>query len=135
MKLIRYGAVGQEKPGILIDEVYYDLSPVVQDIDEHFFESGWLEKVTAWVNDGKHTAHKMEKPQRLGAPVARPSKIICIGLNYADHARETGAVPPAEPVIFMKSTTALVGPDDEIMIPRDSVKTDWEVERAVHDVP
>ncbi len=80
--------------------------------------------------------HKNMLPQvlpgtRIGSPVARPSKIICIGLNYADHAKETKATPPSEPVIFMKATTALVGPYDEVVIPRDSVKTDWEVELAV----
>ena len=131
MKLIRFGEPGKEKPGVCIDNEHYDVSDFVQDYDERFFANGGIPHLLETVEQNKNMLRKVPAGVRLGAPVARPSKIICIGLNYADHAKETGAAMPAEPVIFLKSTTALVGPNDDIMIPRNSVKTDWEVELAV----
>ena len=131
MKLIRFGEKGKEKPGILVNNEMYDLSSVVKDYDEHFLASDGLATLAKTINGNISGFPKVPAGARLGSPVARPSKIVCIGLNYADHARETGATPPAEPVIFLKSSTALVGPFDNIVIPKDAVKTDWEVELAV----
>ncbi|MCH5685001.1 fumarylacetoacetate hydrolase family protein [Niabella sp. W65] len=131
MKLIRYGQPGSVKTGVIIDDVKYDTSGFGEDYNEHFFETGGLARLTQYVQDNKDTLGKISDDERLDSPVARPSKIVCIGLNYADHAKETGAAVPAEPVIFMKSSTSLSGPNDDIVIPRNSVKTDWEVELAV----
>lgn len=131
MKLIRFGEKGKEKPGIVINDEMYDLSSVAKDFDEHFFANDGLATLAKTIDGNISGFPKVPAGTRLGAPFARPSKIVCIGLNYADHAKETGATPPAEPVIFLKSTTALTGPFDNIVIPRDSVKTDWEVELAV----
>jgi len=128
MKLIRFGSAGNEKPGILHNEKYFDLSRYVHDYDEAFFTSDGLERLQKIVA----TEQLPEiTPQRMGCPIARPSKIVCVGLNYSDHAKETGAAVPAEPVLFMKSTTAITGPFDQVMIPKDALKTDWEVELAV----
>lgn len=131
MKLIRFGASGNEKPGLCIDEKYYDVSAFVKDYDEAFFASGGLEELSSIITNQKGKLPVVPAGTRIGPPMARPSKLICIGLNYADHARETKANPPAEPVIFMKATTAMCGPYDEVIIPKDSVKTDWEVELVV----
>lgn len=131
MKLIRFGELNNEKPGILVNDVLYDLSAFGEDYNEQFFEKDGLNRLKKFIDDKKSTLKPVPAGSRLGSPVARPSKIVCIGLNYADHAKETGATPPPEPVIFMKSTTALVGPFDNIMIPLSSKKTDWEVELAV----
>lgn len=131
MKLIRFGEAGKEKPGVCIDGEHYDVSGFIQDYDERFFANGGLPHLLWMVEQNKNMLRKVPPTIRLGSPVARPSKIVCIGLNYADHAKETGAALPPEPVVFMKSTTALVGPFDNIMIPKNSVKTDWEVELAV----
>ncbi|MCU7548423.1 fumarylacetoacetate hydrolase family protein [Chitinophagaceae bacterium LB-8] len=131
MKLIRFGAVGKEKSGVIIDNNIYDVSAFGEDYNEQFFENDGLKRLQQFVESNKGKLPKVSADERLGSPIARPSKIVCIGLNYADHAKETGATIPAEPVIFMKSTTALIGPNDEVMIPRDSQKTDWEVELAV----
>jgi 2,4-didehydro-3-deoxy-L-rhamnonate hydrolase len=129
MKLIRHGEPGKEKTGISINDKYYDSSAFGQDYNEAFFAERGLERLAQFVE--MNTIPELPAGIRLGSPVARPSKIVCIGLNYADHAKETGAKPPPEPVIFLKSTTALSGPGDDIIIPRDSKKTDWEVELAV----
>jgi 2-keto-4-pentenoate hydratase/2-oxohepta-3-ene-1,7-dioic acid hydratase in catechol pathway len=131
MKLIRHGNIGEEKTGIAIGDGLYDTSAFGEDYNEHFFGTGGLERLQRFLDDNQANLPALPDGARLGSPVARPSKIVCIGLNYADHARETGAATPAEPVIFLKSTTALVGPFDDIMIPKDSIKTDWEVELAV----
>ncbi len=131
MKLIRFGEPGKEKPGVCINNEHYDVSGFIQDYEERFFANGGLLHLAWMIEQNKTILRKLPAGIRLGSPVARPSKIVCIGLNYADHAKETGATPPSEPVIFMKSTTALVGPFDNIMIPKNSVKTDWEVELAV----
>lgn len=128
MKLIRYGAPGMEKPGIFREGNYYDVSKFFRDYDEAFFEGGGLELLGELDKEG---ALKQIMVERLGCPIKRPSKIVCIGLNYSDHAKETGATPPSEPVIFLKSTTAIIGPNDAVRIPRGAEKTDWEVELAV----
>lgn len=129
MKLIRYGKANSEKPGILTNEgVRLDVSHLVTDYDEAFFETGGLEKLaTADLSGCPVVADDV----RLGSPVKRPSKIICIGLNFKDHAEEGGMEVPAEPVVFFKSTSSLVGPNDDLVIPRGGEKTDWEVELAV----
>lgn len=131
MKLIRFGEINKEKPGICMDGNNYDVSDFINDYDESFFANMGLAHLVTIVNGHKKVLPKISKSARLGPPVARPSKIICIGLNYADHAKETNAAPPTEPVIFMKATTAIVGPFDDVTIPKNSVKTDWEVELAV----
>src|SRR5687768_2881547 len=110
MKLIRYGEVNKEKTGVRIDHVNYDTSALGEDYDEYFFESGGLNRLQDYLNKEHNKLNPIDTNVRLGSPVARPSKIVCIGLNYADHAKETGATPPPEPVIFMKSTTAICGP-------------------------
>jgi 2-keto-4-pentenoate hydratase/2-oxohepta-3-ene-1,7-dioic acid hydratase in catechol pathway len=132
MKLIRFGKPGAEKPGLLLkDGARADASAFGSDWDEAFLGSDGLVRLSAWARDRAATAPRVPEGERLGPPIARPSKIVCIGLNYADHARETGAKLPDEPVIFFKATTALCGPEDDLVLPRGSVKTDWEVELAV----
>lgn len=129
MKLIRFGEIGKEKPGILIGDKRLDVSSVVDDYNESFFENNGLDKLSAAII-GNNSFPEVTQNIRLGSPVARPSKIICIGLNYVDHCIETNAPIPQEPIIFFKSTTALCGPDDAVVIPKNSTKTDWEVELA-----
>lgn len=129
MKLIRFGEAGKEKPGIYSEGQSYDVSAFIKDYDEDFFAANGLENLAEIA--ASNSLPVVPAAARLGCPVARPSKIVCIGLNYADHAKETGAATPPEPVIFMKSTTAICGPFDDIVIPKNSVKTDWEVEFAV----
>lgn len=131
MKLIRFGEVGQEKIGVEIDGKYYDTSAFGGDYNEQFFADNGIQRLEEFVKANADQLLEIPAGVRLGSPVARPSKIVCIGLNYKDHAEETGAQIPAEPIIFMKSTTSLSGPFDDIMIPRDSKKTDWEVEFGI----
>ena len=131
MKLIRWGAEGREKTGVIIAENWYDTSAFGEDYNEAFFANEGLARLKDFLKENEGQLEQVSKDERLGSPIARPSKIVCIGLNYVDHARETNATIPAEPIIFMKSTTALVGPNDDIIIPKNSVKTDWEVELAV----
>lgn len=129
MKLIRFGAEGQEKPGLIINEQYVDVSAFVNDYDEAFFANDGLAKLQKDI-EGKDLP-KVDASVRLGSPVARPSKLICVGLNYRKHAEETNAPIPAEPILFFKSTSAIVGPNDDLVIPKNSTKTDWEVELAI----
>lgn len=129
MKLIRFGEIGKEKPGVLINEKRYDVSSIVSDFNESFFEENGLEKLQKALESNPDLP-EVDASVRLGSPVARPSKIICIGLNYVDHCKETNAPIPTEPIIFFKSTTSLCGPNDDVIIPKNSVKTDWEVELA-----
>ena len=131
MKLIRFGELNKEQTGIAIGDKLYSTAAFGEDYSEHFFETGGLNRLQKFLDEHESALPEVPANTRIGSPVARPSKIICIGLNYADHAKETGATPPAEPVIFMKSTTALVGPNDNIVVPKNSKKTDWEVELAV----
>ena len=130
MKLIRFGVAGNEKPGLIIGDKYVDVSSFVKDYTEDFFEQDGLKKLNDFLKTNPELP-EISKNIRLGSPVARPSKIVCIGLNYKDHAKETGAAIPTEPILFLKSTTALTGPNDNIIIPKNSQKTDWEVELAV----
>jgi len=132
MKLIRFGEVGQEKPGVLLkDGTPIDVSTFVSNYDEAFFGSGGLTRLDSWLRSNAESAPRVAPLMRLGPPVSRPSKIVCIGLNYRDHAAETKAEPPKEPVLFFKATTSLVGPNDDLVMPRNSTKVDWEVELAV----
>lgn len=131
MKLIRFGEAGKEKPGVCIHERNYDVSGFIQDYNEAFFENGGLSHLQWMLSRYENMLPLIPAGSRLGAPVSRPSKIVCIGLNYIDHARETNSKPPTEPVIFLKSTTAIVGPFDDVVIPPGSEKTDWEVELAI----
>lgn len=129
MKLIRFGEPGKEKTGLMINGKRYDTSAFGEDYGERFFENDGLARLAEFAED--NMLPEIGDDVRLGCPFTRPSKIVCIGLNYVDHAKETNATPPTEPVIFMKSTTAIVGPYDDIIIPKNSKKTDWEVELAI----
>jgi 2,4-didehydro-3-deoxy-L-rhamnonate hydrolase len=132
MKLIRFGNPNAEKPGLILPGgQWIDASGFGQDYDERFFGGDGLERLAAWAGANAGTAPVVEPGTRLGPCIARPSKIICIGLNYADHAKESGMEPPKEPIIFFKATSSLCGPNDPVVIPRRSQKTDWEVELAV----
>ncbi|MEQ8714157.1 MAG: fumarylacetoacetate hydrolase family protein [Cyclobacteriaceae bacterium] len=129
MKLIRFGNAGEEKPGIeLNDGVRKDLSGLVKDFDREFLAQGGLEKVREIVDKGLNQLPTVDNKIRLGTPIKDPSKIICVGLNYADHAKEAGMDIPKEPILFFKATTSLCGPNDPMTIPKNSQKTDWEVE-------
>jgi 2,4-diketo-3-deoxy-L-fuconate hydrolase len=133
VKLIRVGQPGQEVPGVLApDGTRLDTSTVLGDLghrdyDEAFFGGDALARLTERLDDDLPV---LDGAARLGPPLARPSKIVCIGLNFRDHAEETGQTPPDEPVVFLKAPSAFVGPDDDLLLPRGSVKTDWEVELA-----
>lgn len=132
MKLIRFGAVGQEKPGVqLANGKKIDVSGFGSDYNEDFFGNGGIDKLKQWVASNETSCPEIGDEVRLGAPLARPSKIVCVGLNYAQHAAEAGMEVPKEPVLFFKATSAMVGPYDDIMIPKGSTKTDWEVELSV----
>jgi 2-keto-4-pentenoate hydratase/2-oxohepta-3-ene-1,7-dioic acid hydratase in catechol pathway len=132
MKLFRYGVEGAEKPGVeLSDGKRIDVSAFTPDFNEAFFTSGKLADLSAWVAKNAGQCPVVANDERIGACVARPSKIVCVGLNYVKHAEETGLGLPTEPIIFFKSTTALNGPNDPVVIPKNSAKTDWEVELAV----
>jgi 2,4-didehydro-3-deoxy-L-rhamnonate hydrolase len=130
MKLIRFGEKGKEKPGIHLDGKNYDVSGFIKDFDESFFANGGIPHLGWMLAKHENMLPEIPEATRLGCPVANPSKILCVGLNFAKHARETNAPIPKEPILFLKATTAITGPNDPIMIPRDSVKTDWEVELA-----
>ena len=128
MKLVRYGEAGREKPGILDAQgAIRDLSGLVRDIDGETLSEAGLSKLRAL---DLNTLPKVSGNPRLGPPVARPSKLVAIGLNYSDHAKESNLPIPAEPVVFMKATSAIVGPNDTVVLPKGSKKSDWEVELA-----
>ena len=129
MKLIRYGKTGQEKTGVIIGEISYDTSGFGEDYDEVFFASDGIKRLSDWISANDLKA--IDSGVRLGPPVARPSKIVCIGLNYRLHAIESGMEIPKEPVVFFKATSAIVGPNDDMILPKDATKADWEVELAV----
>jgi len=132
MKLIRFGEPGREKPGLqLEDGTRVDASAIGSDYDEAFFGGNGLARLREWSAANAARAPRVAPGTRLGPPVARPSKIVCIGLNYRDHAAETGGQIPKEPVIFFKATSSLVGPDDDMVTPRGAEKVDWEVELAI----
>ena len=133
MRLVRLGDAGFEKPGALIDDdTVIDLSDIVRDFDEAFFGSGGLDELPAIIAERAAAGHSEPiGDRRIGAPIARPHQILCIGLNYRDHAAETGQAVPDEPILFTKAPNTLVGPDDDVQIPRGSTKTDWEVELGI----
>ncbi|MFE3857560.1 fumarylacetoacetate hydrolase family protein [Streptomyces griseorubiginosus] len=131
MRLLRIGPPGRERPAVLdADEIAHDLSPLTADIDGAFLAGGGPDRARAALADGLLPRIELAG-QRIGAPVARPGKVVCVGLNYVDHAAETATPPPAEPVVFMKAANTVVGPDDTVLIPRTSVKTDYEIELAI----
>ena len=131
MKLMRIGAPGAEQPALLAaDGTVLDLSGLTPDIDGAFLASGGLDRIWRAVTAGTLPALETAGA-RVGAPIARPGKVVCIGLNYRDHAAETGAAIPERPVVFLKAPYTVVGPNDNVLIPRGSTKTDWEVELAV----
>ncbi|NBA86891.1 ureidoglycolate lyase [Emticicia sp. CRIBPO] len=132
MKLFRYGNPDNEKPGVILESgKKISVSAFGEDFNEKFFATDGLARLEKWVAENGSSAPEVGESERLASCVARPSKIICIGLNYAKHAVESGADIPKEPVVFFKATSALVGPNDNVVIPRNSVKTDWEVELAI----
>ena len=132
MKLVRFGAWGQERPGVMVNGsgVVLDASPVTPDYDVDFFEGDGIERLRHAAESGGLSPVDVAG-ERIGAPLRRPGKVVCIGLNYRNHAKESNMAIPAEPIIFMKAPNTVVGPYDEVRIPRRSVKADWEVELAV----
>lgn len=131
MKFARIGAVGHERPVIVANDSYYDLSGVAHDIDGDFLESGGPARAVAAFESGSVPCVPVDGSERIGSPIARPSAVVCIGMNYAAHAAESGSVPPTVPIMFLKTPNTVVGPNDDVAIPRTSVKTDWEVELGV----
>src|SRR5436190_177436 len=132
MKLIRFGEPSRERPGLLLpDGRRIDASALGADYDEAFFGSDGLERLARWLEREGAAASVVADGVRLGPPLCRPSKIVCVGLNYRDHARESGMAVPDEPVLFCKATSAISGPNDDVLIPRNGTKLDWEVELAV----
>ena len=141
MKLARLGPVGQERPVLVTDDAHYDLSGLTPDLDGDFFASGGIERVRAAFESGElprlADAYAGGDPgaaaaaNRVGSPIARPGSVICIGMNYAAHAAESGSEPPTSPILFLKTPNTVGGPDDDVAIPRLSRKTDWEVELGV----
>ncbi|MFF7930597.1 fumarylacetoacetate hydrolase family protein [Streptomyces sp. NPDC007940] len=131
MRLLRVGPPGLERPIVLdADGGAHDLTPLTDDIHGAFLADGGIDRVRTALGDGLLPPIEIAG-QRIGAPVARPGKVVCIGLNYVDHAAETDTPPPAEPVVFMKAADTVVGPDDTVLIPRTSLKTDYEIELAI----
>jgi 2,4-didehydro-3-deoxy-L-rhamnonate hydrolase len=132
MKLARFGSPGAERPAVLLDDgTRVDVTSFAGDYDEAFFGGDGLRGLAAWLKDAGTSAPRIEGGARIAAPLARPSKIVCIGLNFRDHAAESHMDLPKEPVMFFKATTALVGPNDPVVIPRGGTKLDWEVELAI----
>jgi 2,4-diketo-3-deoxy-L-fuconate hydrolase len=130
MKILRFGEPGKEKPGVLVNGEMFDVSAFGEDFNEDFLATNGLDRLSKWLKSNA-SLPKVAAGVRLGCPIVRPSKIICVGLNYTKHALESNMPLPKEPIIFFKATTALTGPNDPLIIPRNSVKTDWEVELAV----
>ncbi len=131
VKFARLGARGDEQPAALGDDGWYDLRPVTSDIDGEFLSGDGTARARTELHNGRLPRIDDADALRVGPPVARPGKIVCIGLNYRDHAAETNAAIPSEPVVFLKDPSTVIGPYDEILIPRGSTKTDWEVELGV----
>lgn len=131
MKLFRFGAVEREKPGVVWQGRHLDVGAFGEDYDERFFATDGLRRLARWLERESERCPVVDEEVRFGPCIARPSKIICIGLNYRGHAAETNAPVPREPVLFFKATSALCGPNDDLLLPRGSEKTDWEVELAV----
>lgn len=131
MKLFRFGEKDQERTGVVFQQRKLDVTTFGEDYNEQFFQNNGLERLKAFVEENEQILPIIADGYRLGPPIARPSKIICIGLNFKDHAIESGAQIPAEPIVFFKSTTAICGPNDDLILPRNSEKVDWEVEIAI----
>jgi 2,4-diketo-3-deoxy-L-fuconate hydrolase len=131
MRFARLGPIGQETPVVLVDGTYYDVTSITPDIDGAFLSSDGLDAVRAAVAAGSLPQLADAEALRVGAPIARPSAVLCIGMNYAAHAAESGSKPPEIPILFLKTPNTVVGPNDAVEIPRGSVKTDWEVELGV----
>ena len=132
MKLIRFGRNGQEKPGLELDNgSRIDVSAFGEDYNELFFGSDGANRLAEWLDHNQAQCPKIGEDIRLGPPIARPSKIVCVGLNYAKHAKESGMEVPSEPVLFFKASSAIVGPNDDVILPKNSQKSDWEVELAI----
>lgn len=131
MKLFRFGTTGNEKPGVLLQNKKLDITAFGEDYNEAFFTTDGINRLQKWLKENIEKCTEVPDNERMASCVARPSKIICIGLNYAKHAAESGMDNPAEPVVFFKAPSALCGPNDDVIIPRSSEKTDWEVELAV----
>ncbi len=132
MKLLRVGDAGYEKPAALINDTHIaDLSDIVDDFDETFFANGGLERIAPIVAQRIASGGEPIGDRRIGAPIARPHQIICVGLNFSDHAAETGQAVPEEPILFTKSPNTLIGPNDDVRIPRGATKPDWEVELGI----
>jgi 2,4-diketo-3-deoxy-L-fuconate hydrolase len=130
MRLARVGAAGAERPVVLVGDQVFDLRPLTIDIDGDFLEADGIASVAAALEAGTLPSTSIEG-ERIGAPIARPSAVICIGMNYAAHAAESGAAPPEIPIMFLKTPNTVVGPYDDVAIPRGSTKTDWEVELGI----
>ena len=132
MKLIRFGKVESEKPGVQLDNGQkIDVSGFGSDYDEKFFGSEGLKRLKSWLSVHQDKCPPVSDDIRLGSPICRPSKIVCVGLNYAKHAQESGMDVPSEPVLFFKASSAIVGPFDDVILPKNSKKSDWEVELAI----
>ncbi|MEM9017398.1 MAG: fumarylacetoacetate hydrolase family protein [Verrucomicrobiota bacterium] len=133
MKLLRFGAVGSEQPGLeMADGTRVDASGFGMDWDSSFFaDPSNLERLSSWIEENEDSLTRLDEAVRLGPAVSNPGKLICIGLNFSDHAEEAGMPIPEEPIVFFKATSAIVGPNDDVVIPRNSEKTDWEVELAI----
>ncbi|RPG65633.1 MAG: FAA hydrolase family protein [Flavobacteriaceae bacterium TMED42] len=132
MKLIRFGNLGNEKPGIqLVKGQKLDVSAFGSDYDEKFFGTEGPKRLKEWLSQHQDYCPQIGDEIRLGSPICRPSKIVCVGLNYAKHAQESGMEVPSEPVLFFKASSAIVGPYDEVVLPKNSKKSDWEVELAI----
>ena len=132
MKLIRFGTIENEKPGVqLSDGTRLDISAFGRDYNEDFFGGDGISELRSWLKIHRDECPVVDSSIRLGSPLCRPSKIVCVGLNYAQHAAESGMAIPKEPVLFFKATSAIVGPNDDLIIPKKSKKTDWEVELAI----
>jgi len=130
MKLFRFGVPGKEKPGVLVNNKMLDASGFGEDYGETFLETDGLARLEKWVNANLNALPQVSEGTRIGPCLQRPSKLICVGLNYTKHAFESKMPLPSEPIIFFKSTTALTGPNDGVLIPRNSTKTDYEIELA-----
>lgn len=131
MKFARLGPIGSETPAVLHDDTYFDISSITDDVDGAFLSSDGVERVRTAVADGSLPVLDGASDLRIGAPIARPSAVVCIGMNYAAHAAESGSAPPEIPIMFLKTPNTVVGPNDSVEIPRGSTKTDWEVELGI----
>jgi 2-keto-4-pentenoate hydratase/2-oxohepta-3-ene-1,7-dioic acid hydratase in catechol pathway len=132
MKLVRYGEVGNECPGVVLpDGTNIDVSEFTSNFDEHFFADDGVDRLRDWLETNQQKCKQIDPSIRIGAPISRPSKILCIGRNYHDHAAEMKSEVPSEPLVFNKASSATTGPHDQVEIPRTSQKTDWEIELAV----